>query len=131
MPVLNTRVEGDFKPLRDGILVRNMEFGEQRTASGLIIASDDGKVSGIHPRWGEVIAVGRDQKDISVGQYVLVAHGRWSRGFELNGETVRTVDPKEILGTQDEAPETTIFKATGGHQTRAYEGKVSVGKLEV
>jgi len=131
MPVLNTRVEGEFKPLRDGILVRNMEFGEQRTASGLIIASDDGKTSGIHPRWGEVIAVGNEQQDVVVGQYVLVAHGRWSRGFELNGETVRTVDPNDVLGIQDEAPETTIFKASGGHQTRAYEGKVSVGKLEV
>lgn len=131
MPVLNTRVEGEFKPLRDGILVRNMEFGEQRTASGLIIASDDGKTSGIHPRWGEVIAVGNEQQDVQVGQYVLVAHGRWSRGFELNGETVRTVDPNDVLGIQDEAPETTIFKASSGHQTRAYEGKVSVGKLEV
>jgi co-chaperonin GroES (HSP10) len=131
MPVLNTRVEGEFKPLRDGILVRNMEFGEQRTASGLIVMSDDGKTSGIHPRWGEVIAVGNEQKDVSVGQYVLVSHGRWSRGFELNGETVRTVDPNDVLGIQDEAPENTIFKASGGHQTRAYEGKVSVGKLEV
>ncbi len=60
----------------------------------------------------------------------MVAHGRWSRGFELNGETVRTVDPKDVLGIQDEEPET-IHKATGGHATRAYEGKVSVGKLEV
>ena len=93
MPVLNTRVEGEFKPLRDGILVRNMEFGEQRTESGLIIASDDGKTSGIHPRWGEVIAVGNEQQDVQVGQFVLVSHGRWSRGFELNGETVRTVSP--------------------------------------
>jgi len=131
MPVLNTRVEGEFKPLRDGILVRNMEFGEQRTASGLIVMSDDGKTSGIHPRWGEVIAVGNEQQDVTVGQYVLVAHGRWSRGFELNGETVRTVDPNDVLGIQDEAPDNTIFKATAGHQTRAYEGKVSVGKLEV
>jgi len=131
MPVLNTRVEGEFKPLRDGILVRNMEFGEQRTASGLIVMSDDGKTSGIHPRWGEVIAIGNEQQDVRVGQYVLVAHGRWSRGFELNGETVRTVDPNDVLGIQDEAPENTIFKASGGHQTRAYEGKVSVGKLEV
>lgn len=131
MPVLNTRVEGEFKPLRDGILVRNMEFGEQRTAGGLIIASDDGKVGGIHPRWGEVIAVGNEQDDVSVGQYVMVAHGRWSRGFELNGETVRTVDPKDILGIQDDEPDAAIFKASGGHQTRAYEGKVSVGSLEV
>lgn len=128
---MTTRVEGIFKPLRDGILVRNMEFGEQKTASGLIIASDDGKVGGIHPRWGEVIAVGNEQHDVQVGQYVLVSHGRWSRGFELNGETVRTVDPNDVLGIQDEEPDNTIFKASGGHQTRAYEGKVSVGKLEV
>jgi len=126
-----TRVEGIFKPLRDGILVRNMDFGERKTASGLIVLSDDGKVGGIHPRWGEVIAVGNEQLDVQVGQYVMVAHGRWSRGFELNGETVRTVDPKDVLGIQDEEPDNTIFKPSGGHQTRAYEGKVSVGKLEV
>jgi co-chaperonin GroES (HSP10) len=126
-----TRVEGIFKPLRDGILVRNMDFGEQKTASGLIVLSDDGKAGGIHPRWGEVIAVGNEQLDVQVGQYVMVAHGRWSRGFELNGETVRTVDPKDVLGIQDEEPDNTIFKPSGGHQTRAYEGKVSVGKLEV
>jgi len=128
---MTTRVEGIFKPLRDGILVRNMDFGERKTASGLIVLSDDGKVGGIHPRWGEVIAVGNEQQDVQVGQYVMVAHGRWSRGFELNGETVRTVDPKDVLGIQDEEPDNTIFKPSGGHQTRAYEGKVSVGKMEV
>tara|TARA_B100002019_G_C21104877_1_gene515412 strand:- start:139 stop:522 length:384 start_codon:yes stop_codon:yes gene_type:complete len=127
---MNTRVEGTFYPLRDGILVRNMEFGEQRTEAGLIIMSDDGKVGGIHPRWGEVIAIGKDQEDVTVGQYVLVAHGRWSRGFELNGETVRTVDPKDVLGIQDDEPQS-IYKATGGHQTYEYQGKVGVGKLEV
>ena len=126
-----TQVEGNFTPLRDGILVRGMEFGEVRTRSGLIIPGDDGKVTGIHPRWGEVIAVGLEQKDVSVGQYVMVAHGRWSRGFSLNGETVRTVDPKDILGVQDDKPGDEIFKASTGHQTRAYEGKVSVGKLDV
>lgn len=128
---MTTRVEGIFKPLRDGILVRNMDFGERKTASGLIVLSDDGKVGGIHPRWGEVIAVGNEQLDVQVGQYVMVAHGRWSRGFELNDETVRTVDPKDVLGIQDEEPDNTIFKPSGGHQTRAYEGKVSVGKMEV
>jgi len=128
---MTTRVEGVFKPLRDGILVRNMDFGERKTASGLIVLSDDGKAGGIHPRWGEVIAVGNEQQDVQVGQYVMVAHGRWSRGFELNGETVRTVDPKDVLGIQDEEPDNTIFKPSGGHQTRAYEGKVSVGKMEV
>ncbi len=127
---MTTKVEGEFKPLRDGILVRNMDFSGHKTPGGIIVLSDDGKVGGIHPRWGEVIAVGKEQHDVSVGQYVMVAHGRWSRGFELNGETVRTVDPKDVLGIQDEEPEA-IHKSTLGHATRAYEGKVSVGKLEV
>lgn len=127
---MNTRVEGIFKPLRDGILVRNMDFKGHKTPGGIIVLSDDGKLGGIHPRWGEVIAVGNEQQDVSVGQYVMVAHGRWSRGFELNGETVRTVDPNDVLGIQDEEPEA-INKATLGHATRAYEGNVSVGALEV
>ena len=61
---------------------------------------------------------------------MLVAHGRWSRGFKLNGETVRTVDPNDVLGIQDDAPQS-IYKASAGHQTQEYQGKVSVGKMEV
>ena len=125
-----TKTTGTFTPLRNGILVSNMEFGEQRTEGGIIIMSDDGKSSGIHPRWGKVLAIGKDQKDVEVGQYVLVAHGRWSRGFELNGETVRTVDPEDVLGIQNDEPQS-IYKASAGHQTQEYQGNVSVGKLEV
>ncbi len=125
-----TQVSGNFKPLGNGIAVRNMEFGEQKTEGGLIVLSDDGKSSGIHPRWGEVTHTGPDQQDVVVGQFVLVSHGRWSRGFELNGEMLRTVDPEDVLGVQDEEPQS-IYKASAGHQTREYQGKVSVGKLEV
>ena len=125
-----TKTTGTFTPLRNGILVSNMEFGEQRTEGGIIIMSDDGKSSGIHPRWGKVLAIGKDQKDVEVGQYVLVAHGRWSRGFELNGETVRTVDPEDVLGIQNDEPQS-IYKASAGHQTQEFQGNVSVGKLEV
>ena len=125
-----TETTGTFIPLRDGILVSNMEFGEQRTEGGIIIMSDDGKSTGIHPRWGKVIAIGKDQKDVKIGQYVLVSHGRWSRGFKLNGETVRTIDPEDVLGIQNDEPQS-IYKASAGHQTQEYQGKVSVGKLEV
>ena len=107
-----------------------MEFKRHITQGGFMLLRDDGNLGGIHLRWGEVIAVGNEQQDVSVGQYVMVAHGRWSRGFELNGETVRTVDPNDVLGIQDEEPEA-INKATLGHATRAYEGNVSVGALEV
>ena len=127
---MTTRVTGEFRPLGNGIAVNNMEFGEVKTTSGLIITSDDGKARGVHPRWGQVTHVGPDQQDVKVDQYVLVAHGRWSRGFELNGETLRTVDPKDVLGVQDDEPQA-IYKPSLGHQTQAYQGEVGVGKLDV
>lgn len=127
---MTTRVTGEFRPLGNGIAVNNMEFGEVKTASGLILTSDDGKTRGVHPRWGQVTHVGPDQQDVKVGQYILVAHGRWSRGFELNGETLRTVDPKDVLGVQDEQPQV-IYNPSLGHQTQSYQGEVGVGKLDV
>jgi hypothetical protein len=47
--------------------------------------------------------VGKDQKDVQVGQWILVAHGRWTRGVDIeDGETehrrtIRKIDPADIL----------------------------------
>lgn len=119
MPVLNTNISGKFTPLRDGVLVRSMKFSESITKGGIIVLDDNATTRGIHPRWAEVIAVGREQDDIQVGQWVLVAHGRWSRGFTLNGDESRTVDPKDILGISDTPPDEDIYTPTMGHQTHA------------
>jgi hypothetical protein len=35
-----------------------MDMGEQTTAAGIVIASDDGKAHGVKPRWAEVYKVG-------------------------------------------------------------------------
>ena len=97
------------KPIRDGVIVEDMEFGEQRTYSGIIILDDDGRDFGIKPRWGRVHAVGPDQKDIKRGEWVLVEHGRWTRGFNVetpDGESfvLRKVDNNAILLASDEKP---------------------------
>jgi co-chaperonin GroES (HSP10) len=97
-----------IRPIRDHVLVRDMNFGERKLQYGLILPSDDGKSSGIRPRWAKVFAVGPEQKDIQEGQWILVAHGRWSRGtkVEIDGEemTIRRVDSKDIMIASDEAP---------------------------
>lgn len=115
MPVSNTQVTGKFVPLRDGVLIKDMEFGQTTTKGGIIIPGDDGKSRGVHPRWGQVIAIGKDQKDVQVGEWILVAHGRWSRGFKLNGETVRTADPKEILIASKDQPVQDYIPPSMGH----------------
>jgi co-chaperonin GroES (HSP10) len=94
-----------IKPLHDNIIVKDMHFDARLTSSGIIIVNDDGKNSGIRPRWAQVYAVGPDQKEITVGQWICVAHGRWSRGIKIVDSTgehvIRRVDNNDILLISD------------------------------
>ena len=93
-------------PLRDTILVTEMSFDERVTSTGIVLMNDDMKSSGIRPRWGRVYAIGPDQTDVKVGQYICIAHGRWTRGVKINDGTgkltVRKVDNNDILLVSDE-----------------------------
>jgi len=105
MPTLQKIQIDEIKPLKDHIIVRDMVFKERITTSGIVIPNDDGKSSGIRPRWGLVHAVGPEQKDIQPGQYVLVEHGRWTRGVSVvidNEDTeIRRIDVNDILLVSD------------------------------
>lgn len=107
---MNT-VKGTITPLRNNILVVDMDFEEQKTASGIIIQSDDGKSHGVKPRWAKVWAVGPEQEEITVGEWVYVEHGRWTRGIKVadpsrEGEEVviRMIEPKAIMLHAEEKP---------------------------
>ena len=110
-------VEYDITPLKKRVLVTNMKFGEIKTAGGIIIPDDDGTESGIHPRWAEVYAVGSKQEDVKVGQWILVAHGRWSRACKVKKDgtelDVRMIDENDILLVSDERPEDETTKKAG------------------
>lgn len=96
------------KLLRNNILVSEIEKGMQKV-NGIIIPDDNMKDRGIKPRWCKVFAIGPKVYDIEVGMWILVDHGRWTRGFEaeISGETnmYRFVDFKDVLGVQWEKPE--------------------------
>jgi co-chaperonin GroES (HSP10) len=100
----------ELKALHDGIIITDMVFTERITQSGLILPTDNGTGAGIRPRWGRVYAVGPKQKDVQVGQWVCVAHGRWTRGIDIEDGTgkrqIRRIDPNDILlvADTDEAP---------------------------
>jgi co-chaperonin GroES (HSP10) len=113
------KVIGKIVPLADKVLVSDMNFDGQKTFSGIIIPSDNGKVHGIHPRWAKVFAVGNQQKDVKVGEWILIEHGRWTRGIEHeleNGEIVelRMVDNAAILMSADEPPSDVVFAVQTG-----------------
>ena len=96
-------------PLHDTIIVSDMEFTERISNGGIIILNDDMNSAGIRPRWGKVYAVGPKVKDIQVGQYIMIAHGRWTRGITIDtpeGEKViRKVDNNDILLVSEDKPQ--------------------------
>mgnify|MGYP003680660801 FL=1 len=74
------KYKGNLKAIGNRVLVSDMDFGEQKTAGGLIIGSDDGNVRGIYPRWGKVQSKGPKNVDpFEIGQWILVEHGRKRR----------------------------------------------------
>lgn len=98
-----------IKPLRDSVIVSDMKFDERISKGGIVLLNDDMKNSGIRPRWAKVYATGPDQKDIKVGQYILVSHGRWTRGINIEDDngvhTIRKVDNNDIMLVSDEPRE--------------------------
>lgn len=97
-------------PLGDKVLGRMIDgFGEKRTAGGLIVQEAEGTSESIRPRWFEVIAVGPDQSDVAQGEYILVPHGRWSRGLDVEGtnrkeDLVFNIDMEAALAVSVENP---------------------------
>ena len=106
MATIITYTANSVHAIRDHVLIKDMEFAERITKGGIIVPSDDAKSSGIKPRWGEVIAIGPKQHDVSVGEWVLVDHGRWTRGITLvvagNELVLRRVDVNDILVVSEE-----------------------------
>ena len=98
-----------LKAIKKDIIVTDMEFAERITKTGLILPSDNGTSLGIRPRWGQVYAIGYQQQDVTVGQWVCIAHGRWTRGLDIEDEsgkkTIRKIDPNDILLVSDVRPQ--------------------------
>ena len=98
----------NFQPIRDWVIATDMNFEGRTLSSGVILLGDNGRADGIRPRWGQVYATGPEQTDVKVGDWICVAHGRWSRGLDIEDEsgkrTVRRIDPKDILLVSEELP---------------------------
>ena len=116
-------------PIHDRVLVTDMEFGEQKTAGGIIIPGDDGQARGIHPRWCRVLAKGHEiNDDYEVGDWILVEHGRWTRGLKVEmaqeGKiTVRAVEAQSVLGVSKTKPDTQLTRKTDSEKPYVAEGK--------
>jgi hypothetical protein len=97
-----------LRALKDHVLVADMNFDGRKLSSGIQLLNDDMRTAGVRPRWARVYAIGPEQQDITVGQWVLVSHGRWTRGVKIKdttGEvTIRRIDPADVLLVSEEEP---------------------------
>ena len=111
MSINTDTITGTLTPIQNRVIVSDMFFGEQKTAGGLIIGDDDGKTRGIYPRWAKVQSIGPYVKgaEYKVGQWILIEHGRWSRGQAVDDSTglkeLRMVESQSILAYSEEKPE--------------------------
>jgi co-chaperonin GroES (HSP10) len=114
-----------LRALHDHVIVSEMTFDQRITSGGLILLNDNGTTLGIRPRWGQVYAVGPEQKDVQVGQWICVAHGRWTRGLDIEDETgprtIRRIDPEDILLISDTQPQDDTM-STAVHVAKQTQG---------
>lgn len=118
------KVTGKLIPIRDNVLVTDMNFDQRVSKGGIVLPSDDGKSEGVRHRWARVWAIGPEQKEVKVDDWILLEHGRWTRGVtvELKDGTdiiIRRADTKAILMVTDENPGDNTFGVHGKveHQT--------------
>jgi co-chaperonin GroES (HSP10) len=97
-----------IRAIHDHVIVSDMHFGETKTAGGIVLRSDNAKSHGVHPRWGKVYCVGPEQKDVKVGQWILVEHGRWTRAVKIDDgdceKSRQRVDVSAIMAVSDQEP---------------------------
>lgn len=102
-------LKATIRPLKTDVLVSDMDLGEMKTTSGLIIRSDDGKAHGVKPRWAKIYKIGEDVKlDLKEGQWVLIEHGRWTRKVKIDDgkeiKEIQKIDLDAILLISDNRP---------------------------
>jgi hypothetical protein len=117
MGISYQKITGKVTPLDDDILVHEMETGGKKLSSGLITLDDTnfhgfGETDsrngrGIRNRWAKVYKVGKNVSAVSVGDLILIEHGRWTHVIELHDENNNTIhlqkiDPNAIIVIQSQ-----------------------------
>lgn len=95
-----------IKALPNKILANMVEKpgGYRKLKSGILLADRDQDMSGIRPRWFQVISVGKNIDWVDEGQYLYVSHGRWSNGVKIDDEMMYLLDNEECLAISDTNP---------------------------
>lgn len=100
---------GVFHTRKNHVFVTDLESGPTKTKAGIIIPDDNMKNSGVRERWGKVWKVGPEVDDLKPGEWILVKHGRWTEGINLDMpegtiKVWRVEYPDSVLLASDDCP---------------------------
>ena len=98
----------NIRPL-PGNIFAILQLGERVTKGGIVLMDDNGKNSGIRPRWAQIWKVADNIDWVKPGQWVLCEHGRWTMRITVKDDEGKDfqfvkLDPNGIMCVQDEAP---------------------------
>lgn len=98
-----------IRPLHDGIIFRfndatvshdgaqKRQFKES-TDWGFEFSNTDDTTQ--NPRWGTVVSIGPDVKEVKAGDSVLITALKWTNAFELNGDRHWKTDEDQVLAKE-------------------------------
>lgn len=78
-------IDGHLKCLPNTLFVTNLEVGERKTASGLIIPEENMHLNQrfIKSRWAQVYCKADNITNLEIGDWILLEHGHWSTCLNL------------------------------------------------
>lgn len=88
--------------LPNSFYVDSLEIGEKKTKFGFIIPEEkmDARGEFVRPRWARVLFKADNVKNIEVGDWVLISHGRWSSSIVMlkdgTQKKIWFISPKSI-----------------------------------
>lgn len=86
--------------LPDTLYVEKIEYGERTLKNGFIIPTETMDYQGffVRPRWAKILYKADNVKNVNVGDYILLSHGRWSSSIKctIKGiqKTIWYISPK-------------------------------------
>lgn len=86
--------------LPDTLYVEKIEYGEKTLKNGFVIPTETMDYLGnfVRPRWAKILYKADNIKNVNVGDYILLSHGRWSSSIKctIKGiqKTIWYISPK-------------------------------------
>lgn len=93
-------IDDHIECLPDTLYVEKIEYGEKTLKNGFIIPAETMDYLGnfVRPRWAKILYKADNIKNVNVGDYILLSHGRWSSSIKctIKGcqKTIWYISPK-------------------------------------